>query len=165
MTSNEDVSALPTFREALIGLPLSHLWRGHGSAIFLEFGRLTPQSRRNGEAGNPRGDFGLMVEWSWRIENRTSILCGSWSEGHLWEPTFDLIRNQAVVDLSVVGRLPEIVVAFAGDRYVSSFMTAEGDPSWTLFDRRGDAVRWLNVREGKLDVTEKGITSFDTRQT
>lgn len=165
MESNEGVSALPTFREALIGFPLSHIWRGHGSAIFLEFGRLTPRTRRNGEAGNPQGEFGLMIEWSWRIESKTSILCGSWSKEDLWQPTFDLLLNKAVVDLSLVGRLPEIVVALTGDHYVSSFMTAEGDPSWTLFDQRRDAVRWLNVREGRLDVTEKDVTSFDTRQT
>jgi hypothetical protein len=123
MESNEDISALLTFRDALIGSPLSHFWRGHGSAIFLEFGRLTPTTRRTGVTGNPRGELSLMVEWSWRIENRTSILCGSWSDEHLWEPTFDLLRNRAVVDLSVVGRLPEVVVALAEDRYVSSFMT------------------------------------------
>jgi hypothetical protein len=75
------------------------------------------------------------------------------------------MTNQAVVDLSVVGRLPEIVVALTGDHYVSSFMTADGDPSWSLFDRRGGTVRWLNVREGRLDITERGVTSSDTRQT
>lgn len=155
MESNEDVSALRTFRDALIGLPLSHFWRGHGSAIFLEFGRLTPATRRTGVTGNPRGELSLMVEWSWRIENRTSILCGSWSDEHLWEPTFDLLRNRAVVDLSVVGRLPEVVVALAEDRYVSSFMTAEGDPSWALFDRRGDTLRTLSVRGGSLNIDTK----------
>jgi hypothetical protein len=155
MESNEDVSALLTFRDALIGLPLSHFWRGHGSAIFLEFGRLTPTTRRTGVTGNPRGELSLMVEWSWRIENRTSILCGSWSDERLWEPTFDLLRNRAVVDLSVVGRLPEVVVALAEDRYVSSFMTAEGDPSWALFDRRGDTLRTLSVRGGSLNIDIK----------
>lgn len=155
MESNEDVSALLTFRDALIGLPLSHFWRGHGSAIFLEFGRLTPTTRRTGVTGNPRGELSLMVEWSWRIENRTSILCGSWSDEHLWEPTFGLLRNRAVVDLSVVGRLPEVVVALAEDRYVSSFMTAEGDPSWALFDRRGDTLRTLSVRGGSLNIDIK----------
>jgi hypothetical protein len=155
MESNEDVSALLTFRDALIGLPLSHFWRGHGSAIFLEFGRLTPTTRRTGVTGNPRGKLSLMVEWSWRIENRTSILCGSWSDERLWEPTFDLLRNRAVVDLSVVGRLPEVVVALAEDRYVSSFMTAEGDPSWALFDRRGDTLRTLSVRGGSLNIDIK----------
>jgi hypothetical protein len=157
MVSNEGVNALSTFREALIGLPLSYLWRGYGSAIFFEFGRLTPRTRLSGEAGEPQGEFGLMIQWSWRIENRASILCGSWSNEDLWEPTFDLLRNRAVVDLSVVGRLPEVVVALAEDNYVSSFMTGDGDPSWTLFDRRGDAVRWLTVREGSLNIESDSV--------
>jgi hypothetical protein len=152
MVSNEGFNALSTFRDALVGLPLSYLWRGYGSAIFLEFGQLTPRTRRSGDAGNPKGEFGLMIQWSWRIENRASILCGSWSDEALWEPTFGLLRNKAVVDLSIMGRLPEVVVALAEDHYVSSFMTADGDPSWTLFDRRGDVGRWLSVREGRLSI-------------
>jgi hypothetical protein len=80
----------------------------------------------------------------------TPILCGSWSQEHLWEPTFDLLRNKAVVELSVVGRLPEIVVALKESVYVSSFMTAEGDPQWSLFDRRGGSLWTLSVEEGRL---------------
>jgi hypothetical protein len=147
-------SALQKFRDALIGLPVSHFWRGYGSAIFLEFGRLTPRTRRSGAAGNPRGELGLMIQWSWRIEDRVSILCGSWSEEHLWEPTFDLLRNKAVVELSVVGRLPEIVVGLTEGLYVSSFMTAEGDPQWLLFDRRGGTLRTLGVEEGRLKLDD-----------
>jgi hypothetical protein len=150
--SNDGVGVLQTFRDALIGLPLSHFWRGYGSAIFLEFGHLTRTTRRSGEAGNPRGEFELMIEWSWRIEDTVSILCGSWSQKHLWEPTFDLLRNKAVVELSIVGRLPEIVVALTESLYVSSFMTAEGDPRWSLFDRRGGALRTLSVQEGRLNL-------------
>jgi hypothetical protein len=36
--------------------------------------------------------------------------------------------------------------------YVSSFMTAEGDPQWSLFDRRSGTVRWLCVRDGSLKI-------------
>jgi hypothetical protein len=150
--SDSGVSALQIFRDALIGLPMSHFWRGYGSAIFLEFGRLTPRTRRSGKAGNPRGELGLMIQWSWRIENAASILCGSWSEERLWAPTFDLLRNKVVAELSVVGRLPEIVVGLTEGLYVSSFMTAEGDPQWSLFDRRSGTVRWLCVRDGSLKI-------------
>src|SRR5580692_9744988 len=104
--SNDGDSVLQIFRDALIGLPVSHFWRGYGSAIFLEFGRLTPRTRRSGKAGNLRGELGLMIQWSWRIENAASILCGSQSEERLWEPTFDLLRNKLVAELSVAGRLP-----------------------------------------------------------
>jgi hypothetical protein len=154
--SNDAVDVWQTFRDPLIGLPLSHLWRGAGSAIFLEFGRLTPstRTRRDGSPLNPRGEFGIMIQWSWRIEDITSILCGSWSEEPLWEPTFDLLRNKAVADLFLVGRLPEIVVALSESLYLSSFMTAEGDPNWSLFDRRDTTLRTLSVQQGglKLDV-------------
>ena len=112
-------------------------------------------TRRDGAALDPRGEFGLMIQWSWRIENATSILCGSWSEESLWGPTFDLLRNKVVQELSVVGRLPEIAIVLAGDLYVSSFMTAEGDPQWALFDRRGGALRTLSVSEGRLKLDTK----------
>ena len=147
-------SALQTFRNALVGLPLSHLWRGHGSTICLEFGRLISLHRRSGEAANPVGELGLMIQWSWRIENASSILCGSWSEESLWATTFDLLRNREVIELSTIGRLPEIVVALRGSLYVASFMTAEGNPDWSLFDRRAGELRTLSVLDGclKLDL-------------
>lgn len=88
-----------------------------------------------------------------------------WSNEDLWEPSFDLLRKQAVVNLYAVGRLPEIVVALTGNHYVSSSMTADGDPSSALFDRRGDTVRWLRVREGRLDIAEEGVASKAAKQT
>jgi len=142
---------LQQFKSALVGLPVTHVWRGYGSALFLEFGELHPRTRRNGSPSHPEGEMGLMIEWSWRIEGPRSILCGSWSEEPLWEPTFDLLRNKVVAELSVVGRLPEIVVALSESLYVSSFMTAEGDPQWCLFDRRGATLRTLRVQDGCLN--------------
>ncbi|MGJ4907313.1 hypothetical protein [Bradyrhizobium sp. HKCCYLS2033] len=150
--SDDGVDLLRTFRDPLIGLPLSHVWRGAGSAIFLEFGHLTGRTRRDGTLGNPEGEFGLMIEWSWRIEDNSSILCGSWSEESLWAATFDHIRNKTVVEFSVVGRLPEIAVGLSDELYVTSFMTAEGDPAWVLFDRREDVVRTLGVRQGRVEA-------------
>lgn len=75
---------LAAFAAPLIGLPVAHSWRGYGSAIFLEFGALTAQTRMNGTPANPRGEMGLMIQWSWRIEGRRSILCGSWSDEARW---------------------------------------------------------------------------------
>jgi hypothetical protein len=152
--SSDEIGSLQTFRNALIGLPLSHLWRGYGSAIFLEFGQLAPstRTRRDGTPHNPRGEFGLMIQWSWRIEDAKSILCGSWSEESLWQPTFDLLRNKTVAEVSVLGRLPEIVLSLSGSLYVSSFMTADGDPQWALFDRRYATLKTLSVQEGRMKL-------------
>jgi hypothetical protein len=156
------LSDFEDFRQDLIGLEVSHIWRGHGSAPFVEFGALTPSNvvRRSGRPGEPAGELSLMVEWSWRIENRTSIVCGSWSEEDIWSPTFDMLKGRRVVDASLFGRLPEISVALTGDLFIASFMTAEGDPEWALGDRRGSGPpRWISVRDGRLQVEATPLES------
>ena len=37
----------------LVGLPVPHVWQGHGSALSLEFGDLRPRVRLDGSLGNP----------------------------------------------------------------------------------------------------------------
>jgi hypothetical protein len=135
----------------LVGMKVGHLWRGYGSAIFLEFGALSPgRVRRDGSPGNPRGELTLGIEWSWRVENAESIICGSWSEEELWEPAFQLVRSSSVSGLSIFGRIPEIDLALADGLHLVSFMTAEGQPEWSLADRRSTPHVWLTVRKGIL---------------
>jgi hypothetical protein len=60
----------------LVSMPVTHVWRGGRSALFLEFGALTPRVLPDGNTGNARGEVTLMIEWSWRIEAPKEILCG-----------------------------------------------------------------------------------------
>jgi hypothetical protein len=136
----DDQQAFAAARDAINGLPVSHVWRGHGSALFLEFGTLSPTGRRGGEAGEPEGAFGLMIEWSWRIEAGMSIVCGSWSDDDVWP-----------FAVAVSGVLPEIVVTLSSGTRVLSFMTAEGEPAWTLFDRRGPSLTF-HSRAGSVCI-------------
>lgn len=140
------------FRTAACGLTIAHVWRGHGSALFIELGALTPTTRRDGSPGEPEGEISLMVEWSWRIEDGRSIACGSWSDEDLWPPTFARLAGRTVEDLSTFGRPPEVVLSLRGDLRVASFMTAEGDPAWTLFDRRGSRTIAVCCRAGVIGV-------------
>jgi len=132
--------------------------RGHGSALFLEFGNLRPTTKRDGSSGNPEGEMSLMVEWSWRIEGRKSILCGSSSDEQKWPRAFAPLRNATVADAALFGRLFEIELRLTNDVRLLSFMTAEGNPHWVLFDRRGDVTRWLCVRPGALRIETNGGT-------
>ena len=134
------------------GLPVSHTWRGFGSAIFLELGtlrhpaalRATPPARR---PPNPCGEFGVMLEWSWRVERRRSIQGGSWSTERRIDAAVASLRGPQVTDLAVTGRLPELVIELSDGRWVHSFMTAEGQPEWTLFLPDGS---WLTVERGRI---------------
>ena len=149
MTPSE---AFASFSASLVGIPVGHVWRGHGSAVFIELGQLSPVQRRDGSPGNPEGEAALGVEWSWRIEDQASILCGSWSDEHLWEPAFDRLRGNRVVRCELFGPLPEVAITLdIGVRFLS-FSTTDGQPRWHLADRRGVSARWFTVRDGRLHL-------------
>ena len=50
-----------------------------------------------------------------------------------------------ILGLTVDGRLPELVIALSGGRWLHSFMTEQGQPDWTVFLRDGS---WVNVVSG-----------------
>jgi hypothetical protein len=143
------------FVNPLIGLPVSHIWNGYGSAIFLEFGSLSPSTRRrkDGSLGNPKGEFTLMIEWSWRIEGKRRIWGGSWSEAEEWAKLLPRLKDACVTSISLIGRLPEIAVALSNGLHLVSFMTAEGDPEWAILTRRSDETFSVSVKAGRLVQT------------
>ncbi|EIZ77603.1 hypothetical protein WSK_3839 [Novosphingobium sp. Rr 2-17] len=146
------LEAFESFAASLIGLPISHVWRGYGSAVFIECGKLSPVTQRDGLPGNRDGEASLGVEWSWRIEDRAAIRCGSWSNESLWELAFDTMRNARIERLELFGALPEVMITLdSGVRFLS-FSTTDGQPQWHLVDRRNNKPRWFTVREGHLHI-------------
>jgi hypothetical protein len=136
----------------LIGLPVSHSWRGHGSALLLELGRLrrvasTRLAREARRPINPKGEAGVMLEWSWRVEGARSIQVGSWSSDRRIDTGIAALTSRHVIDIRVEGRLPELIVGLSVGRWLRSFMTAEGQPAWTVFLRDGS---WLTVERGRM---------------
>ncbi len=143
-------SDFQAFCVPLVGLPVSCVWQGCGSAIFLEFGTVQPRTRRDGSPGNPRGQWTLMIEWSWRIEGKRLIWCGSWSDGQRWPRAFSRLVGNKVASVSLVGRIPEIDVGLSNGVHVVSAMTAEGDPEWGLINREANLA--VGVQSGRLIV-------------
>jgi hypothetical protein len=155
VTRKAGAEGFASFRDLLIGMPVSATWQGHGSAIFLEFGKLRRTTRLDGKKGQPKGDATLMIEWSWRIEGARSILCGSWSDAPLWPNVLAGLAGAKVKELSLFGRLRELEVTLSNRMQVITFSTIEGQPHWTLFDRRSDT--WLTNKRGTLCI-EKAVS-------
>lgn len=127
-----------------------------GSAIFLEFGKLHQgRIRRDGSAGNPKGEWTLMIEWSWRIEGKRRIWCGSWSDEEIWPWAFAKLKGATVVSISMFGRLPEISLSLSNGLHLLSMMTAEGDPGWGLTKRTEYGSASIDVRAGRLHFEER----------
>jgi hypothetical protein len=139
------------FTASLVGLPVSHVWQGYGSAIFLEFGDVSEgRRRRDGSRGNPKGEWTLMIEWS--IEGKRLIWCGSWSDKERWPRALAHLKGSTVSSLHLLGRLPEIAVGFSNGLHLLSMMTAEGDPQWSLGKKTLEENIWLSVRAGRLQL-------------
>ena len=145
------MSIADPFFEALIGKAVSHIWRGHGSTIFLEFGYLSPRTRNDQASSQPVGELSLMIEWSWRIERPKSILGGSWSSESRWSRMFEELKGATVSEVQVYGQLPEISVSLSNGLLVASFMTAEGQPEWALISYQ-PKIGSLCVKRGSLYV-------------
>jgi hypothetical protein len=139
-----------SFTTPLINLPLSRIWQGYGSAIFLEFGTVQRRQRRDGSPGNPRGEWTLMIEWSWRIEGKRRVWCGSWSDGARWPRAFARMEGARVDSVSLYGRLPEIDLKLSNGLHLLSMVTVEGDPDWARVKRSEGNSTMVYVRAGRL---------------
>jgi hypothetical protein len=118
----------------------------------LELGRLAraPTPTRpevHGRPLAPKGEAGVMIEWSWRVERARSIEVGSWSSDRQIDAGIARLAGPEIVHLRVVGRIPELEISFSDGRWLHSFMTAEGQPSWTVFLQDGS---WLSVARGRV---------------
>jgi len=145
------VSDASVFVALLNGKIISHVWRGYGSAIFIEFGALTPGPQRNGKPTQPSGELTLMIEWSWRVERPRSILGGSWSSERRWPHMLRRLLGSRVAAVEFFGHLPEISLSLSNGLRVVSFMTAESQPSWAVI-ARAPSIGSLCVRRGLLHV-------------
>jgi hypothetical protein len=127
----------------MIGLKLSHAWRGNGSAIFLEIGTLTQDERRN----HPQGEFSIMLDCSWRIEKSKSILVGSLATHALIEGQLNKLVGSRVKEVGLFSDLPEIMISFDSNIRILSFEAYETHPAWGL--RLPDS-RWIGSCNGVL---------------
>lgn len=134
------------------GLPLSASWRGQGSTLFLELGALTfdPEER------HPKGEWTVMISWSWRVEGPRSIHFGSWSTDPRITGGIARLAGDRVLGAAIEGRLPELAISLASGRTVRSFMTESGQPAWALFRPDGS---WIEVKGGRLvhDTQNAGV--------
>lgn len=116
----------------LHGVPISRTWRGIGTAIFVELGKLSNAQR-------PKGEATIMLEWSWRVEAPKSIAFGSFSGDRKISNRLAKLVGLKVAEIGIVGRLPELFIRLSNGYYIQSFSTVEGDPEWCLLFRDGSA--------------------------
>lgn len=123
---------------------ISHAWLGHGNALFIELGSLHENKLCDGSLGNPKGDITLMIEYGWRIERTSSILCGCNDSKKDVLLIIKKLIGKYVESISIVGRLPELEIALSEKLWVVTFSQYKGQPNW--------AILFTNPHLGSLSV-------------
>jgi len=138
-------------------MKISHVWRGHGTALFLELGSLSEgRKRKDGTTGNAKGDVTVIVDFDWRIERQRSILCGSGETKRRIASASKLLLGASVLSSEVVGRIPELQLQLSNGLWLITFRRYEGQPSWAVgFNTLG--LGWLGVKGGRLNVDTRKL--------
>ncbi len=138
----------------LIGLSVSRTWQGYGTAIFFELGDLVERkhTRKDGSTRITHwGQATVDLEIGWRVERLRSVYFGSSSEDKRISNCLNKLQGLEVVNVTVQGRLPEIVVQLSGGFWLQSFSTWEGQPEWALFFNENAETRsWIESRRGNI---------------
>jgi hypothetical protein len=118
----------------VVGLEVSRTWKGHGTAIFLELGALTPTPSVRGR---------------YRDKGEAKVACGSASDREEIEAGIATLLGKTIRSIAVVGTIPELRVEFSDGRCLQSMVLFDDDPQWALFLPDG---RWLSANAGSLGV-------------
>ena len=140
----------------LQGLEVSLAWKGYGSALFLELGRLSPPRQPRGR--HEQGEACLCVEWDWRVENASSILFGSSDTRPEIADGIRRLQGSRIDDIAAVGAVPEIVALFSNEQRLRSMAMTIGDPQWGI---RVPSGSWLFAKKGALWLDAKPEGSPD----
>ena len=139
----------------LIGMTISHVWLGYGSALFLELGMLTEGKKRKDDSiGNSKGEVTIIVDFDWRIEGCRSILGGSQDSRKRSISLSRKLLQASVISAQLVGRIPELQLQLSNGFWVVTFSHEKGQPSWAiLFNALG--LGSLGVERGKLKIDDR----------
>jgi hypothetical protein len=132
-------------RDALLGLPLSHFWRGYGTALFLEFGDLESAVLNGRLLREPVGEMSIGLGWTWRIEDRSAILLGSASEDKKWTAVLGSLLGRKIATISLVGRIAELIIELDNGCRLQTFAEYEANSGWTISQRLPDGSSGLHL--------------------
>ena len=145
----------------LNGLEVALAWKGYGSTVFFELGRLSPP--RSNRERHARGDACVMIEWDWRMEADSLVSLGSSNSGPKIEAGIRELQGSRITGISVVGSVPELVGHFSNGRCLRSFSATDGNPQWSI---RLPSGAWLSAKNGALflDAEPEGCSDEESEE-
>jgi hypothetical protein len=144
--------------QPLIGLEVTRVWRGFGTALFIELGKLSKKSYRlkNGKWNSFLvGQYSIFIGWDWRVEHSKSIYFGSDSTEKCISKRYSQLNGKFVTAVYYEGRLPELVVELSDRLWIHSFQipsTSDTQPTWYIDLRSKKPRQFIRSHLGKLRI-------------
>lgn len=135
--------------QPLVTLPISHAWKGYGTAIFIELGALTPSA--HARALHPVGEFSIYIGWDWRLEEGTRVRFGSSNNRPEMQVGLATLVGLTITSAAITGAVPEIALTLSnGQRLISAAMCSDVS-EWTI---RLPGSRWVACIDGEVHVDD-----------
>ncbi|KQZ44951.1 hypothetical protein [Duganella sp. Root1480D1] len=130
---------------SIFDLPVSLPWKGHGSAIFLELGKLAPLSRSKQRRQN--GEVTIYIGWEWRVEQGCRVLYGSSNSRPQIDDCLDGLLGATIKSIAIEGRVPELVIEFSNDQRLISAAMCTDISEWSV---RLPGAAWIDCDRGTV---------------
>jgi len=128
----------------LDGMYVSSLWKGYGSALFMELTDRIPSSNEE------KADAHIFIGYNWRFEHGPTILCGSGDPARNIAAFTDGFVGHAIASIECVGDVGELVITLRDGSIARTFQRNASSDAWhvVLPDRYS-----LSFEEGRYTIS------------
>ncbi len=133
----------------LFAQPISRAWKGYGTAIFLEIGKLTQIDALPDQ--DAKGEFSIYIGWDWRVEDGARVRFGSANTRSEMASGLATLVGLTLSGLAIQGPVPEIVLTLSnGQRLISAAMATDVS-EWSI---RLPGPVWITCDEGSISCDD-----------
>ncbi len=140
---------IETYLDQCKGKKINKVWKGYGSALFLELGRLKSEFSSSGKK-YVLGQISIDIVWEWRIEKIRSIHVGSADTARRNLNQIPILKGKQIQEITLAGRLPELNLVLSNNLWISTCTHWQGQPEWGI--RFNDEDLIMLVQRGNVNI-------------
>jgi hypothetical protein len=112
----------------LADMPVSAVWKGYGTTIFLELGNLSSKDHRRG----CQGEVTIYISWDWRVEKGNRVMFGSSNSNPEIADGITTLVGLTVNSATIQGIVPELLIEFSNEARLQSAAMCTNTSEWNV---------------------------------
>lgn len=149
-----NIELFKPYQDALVGMPVSHIWMGFMQTLSIEVGTLTQEKLPDGTVHAEFGEMSVSFMPNWRFEKAHTVACSSATGEDEQEAFFKTILGARVARVDLGQPVAELSLVFDNGYRLTSFSTHHAIPEWTVTRRGVDNTIICVTGEGDTFVAD-----------